>query len=198
MNRYKTSYRRQRLAKRLLNYFFKGLLISLPLAATFYMGKWLFEAIDSIIGVEHVPGIGVLIIVSVILVIGWVGSSYLAKPFIDWFDDWMEKTPGVKLLYSSVKDITEAFVGEKKKFSEPVIVEMNGEGIYKIGFITRKDLAKIGLPDHSGVYFPKSYGFMGDLLLVRNDKIKPIQANSTQIFKLIVSGGVTGFDGQDA
>jgi uncharacterized membrane protein len=197
MNNYKNSYRRKKLANRLLNYFFKGLLISIPLAATFYMIMWLFGTIDNIIGKEHIPGLGIVIIVSVILLIGWIGSSYLAKPFIDWFDEWMEKTPGVKFLYSSVKDITEAFVGEKKKFSEPVIVEMNGEGIYKIGFITRRDLTKIGLPDHSGVYFPKSYGFMGDLYLISNSKIKPIQANSAQVFKMIVSGGVTGFDGPD-
>jgi uncharacterized membrane protein len=159
--------------------------------------KWLFEAVDSIIGSDHLPGLGVLIILAIIMLVGWIGSSYLAKPFIDWFNEWMEKTPGVKLLYSSVKDITEAFVGEKKKFSEPVIVQMHGEGIYKIGFITRKDMSKIGMPEYCGVYFPKSYGFVGDLYIVKNDRIKPIQANSTQVFKLIVSGGVTGFDGPD-
>jgi uncharacterized membrane protein len=194
MNKFNVEYKRKKLANRLLNYFFKGLLISIPLAATFYIIRWLFETIDSLIGKEHIPGIGVLIIVSVILAVGWIGSSYLAKPFIDWFDDWLEKTPGVKFLYSSVKDIMEAFVGEKKKFSEPVMVEMGGEGIYKIGFITRKDMAGIGMPEYSGVYFPKSYGFVGDLYLVRNDKIKPLHANPTEVFKMIVSGGVTGIE----
>ena len=110
----------------------------------------------------------------------------------------LEKTPGVKFLYSSVKDIVEAFVGEKKKFSKPVMVEMNGEGIYKIGFVTIKDLTKINMEGYSGVYFPKSYGFMGDLYLVDNKKIKPLDANPTMVFKMIVSGGVTGFEGPDA
>lgn len=186
------------MANRIVNYFLKGLLISIPLIATYFMIAWFFQSIDNLIGKEHIPGLGILIIVSVILFVGWIGSSYLATPFIDWFDEWMEKTPGVKFLYSSVKDIMEAFVGEKKKFSEPVIVEMGAEGVYKIGFITRKDMGKIGMPEHSGVYFPKSYGFMGDLYIVRNDKIKPIQANSTEIFKMIVSGGVTGVGDQDA
>ncbi|MES2618824.1 MAG: DUF502 domain-containing protein [Bacteroidota bacterium] len=202
MNTFKTTLRRKRLAARLLNYFLKGLLISIPLAATYWVIAWLFGTVDGIIyhndptkpPVAHIPGLGFLIVIGIILLIGFIGSSYLAKPFIDWFDEWMEKTPGVKFLYSSVKDIMEAFVGEKKKFSEPVLVEMNGEGIYRIGFITRKDMEKVGLAGHSGVYFPKSYGFVGDLYIVRNDKLKPMNVNPTEVFKMIVSGGVTGID----
>lgn len=212
MNKFKTTLRRKRLANRLINYFLKGLLISIPLAATYSAIAWLFFKVDSIIyndpptkfvngvptePVEHLPGLGFALVIGIILLVGWIGSSYIVQPFINWFDEWMEKTPGVKFLYSSVKDIMEAFVGEKKKFSEPVIVETGGEGIYKIGFITRKDMAKIGMPEYSGVYFPKSYGFMGDLYLVRNDKIKPLDANSTEVFKMIVSGGVTGIGDQD-
>jgi uncharacterized membrane protein len=78
------------------------------------------------------------------------------------------------------------------------MVEMNGVGIYKIGFVTIKDLTKLNMEGFSGVYFPKSYGFMGDLYFVENSKIKPIDANPTAVFKMIVSGGVTGFDEQDA
>ena len=196
MNKFRHERVKQRLITRFLKYFFRGLLISIPLVATAAIIVWLFQSIDNILGEDHIPGIGILIILSIILFVGFIGSSYVAKPFIDWFDDWLEKTPGIKFLYSSVKDIMEAFVGEKKKFSEPVVVEVGGEGIYKIGFITRKDMAKIGMPDYCGVYFPKSYGFVGDLLLVRLDKVKPIQANSTEVFKMIVSGGVTGIGDQ--
>jgi uncharacterized membrane protein len=192
MNNFNHSYKRKKILSRLINYFLKGLLISIPLAATISIIYWLFETIDGFLGKDHVPGLGILIILSIILVIGWIGSSYLFKPFIDWFDDWLEKTPGIKFLYSSVKDIMEAFVGEKKKFSKPVIVELANEGIYKVGFITRNDLGVIGLPGFSGVYFPKSYGFMGDLYFVNNTKIKPLNANPTEVFKMIVSGGVTG------
>ncbi len=195
--------RRQHILNRLISYFFKGLLISIPLSATIGIMMWIFNSLDSFLGNEnyidkwyygkdHVPGLGVLILLLTILFIGWIGSSYIVKPFIDVFDRWLEKTPGIKFLYSSVKDIMEAFVGEKKKFSKPVIVELANEGIYKVGFITRNDLGSIGLPGFSGVYFPKSYGFVGDLYFVRNEKIKPLNANPTEVFKMIVSGGVTG------
>jgi len=198
MNKFKNEHRRKRLATRIVNYFLRGLLIGIPLAATLAGIIWLFNTIDGLLGRDHVPGLGVVIVFGTILLIGMIGSSVILQPFISWFDEWLERTPGVKFLYSSVKDIVGAFVGEKKKFSKPVMVEMNGEGIYKIGFVTIKDLTKINLEGYSGVYFPKSYGFMGDLYLVDNKKIKPLDANPTMVFKMIVSGGVTGFEGQDA
>ena len=197
MNKFRHERVKQRLITRFLKYFFRGLLISIPLVATAAIIVWLFNTIDNVLGKDHIPGLGILIILSSILIVGLIGSSYVAKPFIDWFDDWLEKTPGIKFLYSSVKDIMEAFVGEKKKFSEPVMVELGAEGIYKAGFITKKDLKSIGLDGYAAVYFPKSYGFVGDLYFVKNEKIVPLNANPTEVFKMIVSGGVTGVDDSD-
>ena len=197
MNKLRHERVKQKLMTRFLKYFFRGLLISIPLVATAAIIVWLFQTVDNILGKDHIPGLGILIILSIILFVGFIGSSYFAKPFIDWFDDWLEKTPGIKFLYSSVKDIMEAFVGEKKKFSEPDIVERAADGIYKAGFITKKDMKSIGLEGFAAVYFPKSYGFVGDLYFVKNEKIKPLNANPTNVFKMIVSGGVTGVDDSD-
>jgi len=197
MNKFNAQIRRRNIATRFLNYFLKGLLICIPLAATTGIIVWLFNKIDSLVWVNHFPGLGFIIVLGIILSVGFLGSSYITKPLLDWFDEWLEKTPGVKFLYSSVKDIMEAFVGEKKKFNSPVLVEMNGEGIYKIGFITLNDLSNLKLEGMSGVYFPKSYGFMGDLYLVKNEKIKPLDANPTVVFKMIVSGGVTGGENEN-
>jgi uncharacterized membrane protein len=164
------------------------------LAATAGIIVWLFNTMDNLLGEDHIPGLGIVIILTVILFIGFIGSTVVFKPFMDWFDDWLEKTPGIKFLYTSVKDIMEAFVGEKKKFSEPVIIELGAEGIYKVGFITKKDLSSLGLEGFAAVYFPKSYGFVGDMYFVKNEKIKPLNANPTGVFKMIVSGGVTGVE----
>jgi uncharacterized membrane protein len=194
MNKINHKAIQRKFINRFMKYFFRGLLIAIPLAATVGIIVWLFGTIDNLLGEDHYPGLGLLIILSVILTIGAIGSSYIAQPFIDWFDDWLERTPGIKFLYSSVKDIMEALVGEKKKFSEPVMIELAADGIYKIGFITQKDLTSMGMEGFSAVYFPKSYGFMGDLYFVKNEKIKPLNANPTEVFKMIVSGGVTGVE----
>jgi uncharacterized membrane protein len=192
MNQFNPTFKRKKIFNRLLNYFLRGLLISIPVAATIAIIVWLFQTIDNILGEDHIPGLGILIIVSIILAIGWIGSSYIVQPILNWFDEWLEKTPGIKFLYSSVKDIMEAFVGEKKKFSEPVLVELAAEEVFKVGFITQKDLKSLGMEGFCAVYFPKSYGFVGDLYFVKNNKVKPLNANATEIFKMIVSGGVTG------
>jgi hypothetical protein len=97
MNKFKNSVRRKHLLNRLLNYFFKGLLISLPLAATVAGIFWLFTTVDNFLGEDHFPGLGILIILSVILMIGIIGSSYIVQPFINWFEEWLEKNTWGKI-----------------------------------------------------------------------------------------------------
>jgi uncharacterized membrane protein len=99
-----------------------------------------------------------------------------------------------KFLYSSIKDLTEAFVGEEKKFNEPVIVEMNDFGLKRIGFLVKKDLATIDLPGEVAVYFPNSYAFAGIVVVISADKVKPINRSASEVMKFVVSGGVSGLD----
>jgi uncharacterized membrane protein len=87
----------------------------------------------------------------------------------------------------------EAFVGDKKKFNHPVIVEMQ-PGIFKPGFITQDDLSSLNLPGLAAIYFPHSYAFSGNLFLVEKERVKPFDGNSTEVMKFIVSGGVTDLD----
>jgi uncharacterized membrane protein len=107
----------------------------------------------------------------------------------------MDKTPGVKFIYSSVKDMLEAFVGDKKKFTEPVLVEMTSSGIMKIGFVTKTDLSDLGsdknLKDYVGVYFPHSYNFSGNLFIVPKSKLVVLKGKNSDLMKMVVSGGVT-------
>jgi uncharacterized membrane protein len=95
------------------------------------------------------------------------------------------------VIYTSFKDLTEAFVGDDKKFSEPVVVEVNETGLKKIGFLTQKDLSKIGSPGDVAVYFPLSYSFAGQLCLVNADRVKPLKMSASEAMKFIVSGGVS-------
>jgi uncharacterized membrane protein len=182
---------RQRIGK-LINYFLRGLLIVLPFAVTFSIVKSIVFTIDAYVDVG-IPAVGFLIVVASITLLGFIGSSLITKPLFSLLDDVLSKIPFVKIIYTSVKDFMEAFVGDKKKFNHPVLVEM-APGLHKPGFITQDDLANIHLPGLSAVYFPHSYAFSGNLFLVEKDKIKPMEGNSTEIMKFIVSGGVTQLD----
>ena len=135
-------------------------------------------------------GIGFIVVIVGVTLIGWVCSSIISKPLFNLIDDFLSSLPFIKIIYTSVKDLMEAFVGEKKKFSKPVIVEFT-EGVYKPGFITQDDLFEINLPGLVGVYFPPSYAFSGNLFFIDKAKIKAYDGNPTDFMKFIVSGGVT-------
>jgi len=177
----------------LIKYFFRGILIVLPVMATIYVIYWLFTHIDTMLDFK-IPGIGILVILGGIIAIGYLGSGLVLKPILDIFDDILERTPGVKVVYSAVKDFLEAFVGEKRKFNEPVMVQLTEDGIYRLGFVTQKDLSKLGIEGFVAVYFPLSYTFSGQLFLVPYDKIKPVEGNPSDVMKFIVTGGVTEMD----
>jgi len=175
--------------KKLINFFLKGLLVCLPILLTYYVVSSVVLSVDKIIPI-NIPGIGFIVVIVGVTLIGWVGSSIISKPLFNLIDDFLSSLPFIKIIYTSVKDLMEAFVGEKKKFSKPVIVEFT-EGVYKPGFITQDDLFEINLPGLVGVYFPHSYAFSGNLFFIDKAKIKPYDGNPTDFMKFIVSGGVT-------
>jgi len=178
--------------RKLLSYFIKGLLISLPIYATYRILRGLMESIDEVLLLET-PGLGFIIVIGSVLMIGFIGSSFITRPIIDLLDDVISNIPFVNTIYTSVKDLMEAFVGEKKKFDKPVIVELS-PGIYKPGFITQEDLSLLHLPGMMAVYMPHSYAFSGNLFFITNEKIKPYKGESSNLMKFIISGGVIKLD----
>jgi uncharacterized membrane protein len=127
-----------------------------------------------------------------ITLLGFLGKFLFATSLYVAFEALLEKTPLVKIVYSSTKDLINAFVGEKKRFSQPVLVMLNKEaGIEKIGFITREDLSIIGVNDKVAVYLPHSYNFSGNLFIVPRENVKLLNVSGTETMKFIVSAGVT-------
>lgn len=183
----KTSIRHR--LSRVMNYFLKGLLIVLPFAITFSIIRSIVLTLDTYFDVG-IPALGFLIVISSITLLGFIGSSLITKPLFSLFDDFLSRIPFVKIIYTSVKDFMEAFVGDKKKFNSPVLVQMT-DGLHKPGFITQADLSNLNLPGFSAVYFPHSYAFSGNLFFVESSKVKPFEGNATDVMKFIVSGGVT-------
>ena len=109
------------------------------------------------------------------------------------FDKVLERTPGIKIIYSSVKDFLEAFAGNKKKFDEPVLVNVDAAEVWRVGFITQSDNTHFGLQDHVTVYVPHSYAISGITYIVPKERIKKLPRNisAAEAMKFVVSGGVT-------
>lgn len=180
------------LAGKIIRYFFNGTLFIVPLVATVYFTYWSFQWLDSRLDLPY-PGVGFVIILTAITLFGYFTTNFAFNAMTNWFDHLINKIPLVKLIYSSVKDLMGAFVGEKKKFNKPVLVTINKENtIHRIGFITQSDLSELGLDGMVVVYFPQSYAVAGDHFLVSKDNVKPLNIPGTVAMKFIVSGGVSG------
>lgn len=177
--------------KRIIRFFFEGLIFVVPVAITIYVVYKAFIIVDSWLPIG-VRGAGFLIILVGITLIGFLTSNFLTRSVLRFVESLLNRLPFVKLLHSSVKDMMTAFVGERKRFDKPVVVEViPGSGVLAIGFMTRESLDQFNLKDEVAVYFPQSYNFAGNLLLYPKSAVKPLEAESPKVMAFVVSGGIT-------
>jgi uncharacterized membrane protein len=176
---------------RLLNYFFKGVVLLAPLAFTVYVCVRVFTTIDGWLGLP-IPGAGFVLTVALITLFGFLASSFITRRMLGVVEGILERLPFVRLLYSSTRDLLNAFVGEKRRFDKPVIVTPWAGGEARaLGFVTQDTLDAMGMLDQVAVYLPQSYNVAGSLLIFPSSAVTPLDAESADVMAFIVSGGVT-------
>ncbi len=181
-----------------LKFFLRGLLVVTPVAIVIWLIVSIFQVFrDMLVGLG-LPIYGAFLapIVALLLIalIGYIGSSLLVRPAAEVIDGALRRIPGISFVYSSVKDVMKAFVGDQRKFSEPVMVKLNESAeVYKLGFMTSRDLVELELEDMVAVYLPHSYAFSGNLFIVPAKNVRAINRPAGQVMKFIVSGGVVQF-----
>ncbi len=198
--------------KSLINYFLQGLLIIAPIALTIWAIAAAFNFIDSILpnlahvffpklmedangNIKSMPGLGFLVVIGLVLFVGYISSSFLFGKAVDAFDALLEKTPGIKFIYSPLKDFFEAFAGDKKKFTKTVLANVDDNDVWRIGFITREDMEDFGFKDYVAVYVPMSYSVAGNVYIIPKGRVKTItNISAAESMKFAVSGGVTDID----
>lgn len=177
--------------KYLINCFLKGLLFFVPAALTVFTVVWVFTKFDSLLKLP-IPGLGLVVTVVFITVIGFLASSFVGRKLFSLVDSLLAKLPIVKMLYSAFKDFIGAFAGENKSFDKPALVELTPGGPKALGFITKESLDFLSLSDHVAVYFPQSYNFAGSVLIFPSKQVIPVDVDSADVMKFVVSGGVSG------
>jgi uncharacterized membrane protein len=176
---------------RLFNYFLRGLVVVVPLSVTIWVCYQIFHAIDDLLGFA-VAGLGFLIMIVLVTLIGFVASTFVARTLGNAFDGMRARLPFVNLLYSSTKDMLNAFVGEKRRFDKPVLISLTEDGSVKVfGFLTAESLAVLGVADSATVYIPTSYSVAGHVVVVPASRVTRIDADAPEVMAYIVSGGVT-------
>ena len=176
---------------RLLNYFFRGLIVLAPAVVTVYVFWLTFSTVDRWLGFR-VPGAGIAVTVALITLFGFLTSTVLARWLLGLVDHLFNRLPLVRLVYASTRDLLGAFVGEKRRFDRPVVVTTHGDGVEKaFGFVTAETMARFGLDDHVAVYLPFSYALTGAVRVYPKANVRPIDVDSAQLMAFVVSGGVT-------
>lgn len=181
-----------------LNNFLRGLLLVFPIGATIYIifsaVRWsnnvfndlLFEWLNL-----DIPGLGIITVFFGISAIGYIFSRAITRPVVIYFERILKRVPIVKIIYTSLKELTEAFVGDKKRFNKPVLINIGRMEAKRLGFVTQKDLSQLGINNMVAVYCPHSYNFTGNLYFIPTQNVTPLDLNSTDVMKYIISGGVT-------
>jgi len=182
---------KQKILTALAQRFFQGVIVLAPIGVTIWVVVSLFNWVNG--QIPKVTGLGFLVAIALVLIVGWLSSLFFVERLMSIFDKILEKTPGVKIIYSSVKDFLEAFAGNKKKFDEPVLVNVDSTDVWRIGFITQKNTAHFGMDQFVTVYVPHSYAISGITYIVPATRIKkfPKGVSAAEAMKYVVSGGVT-------
>ena len=195
--------------KKLFQYFLQGLLVLAPILITFYVLYAVVSKIDSLIPIftetnqrgEVVVqnyGLGFVIIILVVVLIGYFSYFFISNRIIVFIDRLMQRLPGLKHIYSTTRDFFEAFAGDKKKFTQSVIANVDDNDVWRIGFITKEDMEEFGLKGYIAVYVPMSYSVAGHVYVIPQERVRRItHISSSQAMKFAVSGGVTHIEDDD-
>ena len=160
-----------------------------PIAVTVYLLVQAFLKLDQLLEMRY-HGLGVAVLVAATIAIGALTSNFIGRRLLGLAETLFTKAPIVRIIYAAIKDLLEAFVGNKRRFDRPVTV-MVGEQVKMFGFITQDDLGALAAPGEVAVYVPFSYTWDGCLMIVARERVQPLAADSASILALVVSGGVS-------
>ncbi|MHB8171062.1 MAG: DUF502 domain-containing protein [Thermincolia bacterium] len=190
--------------KRIIRYFLNGLLAVTPITLTIWILVWLFQVTDGILGqylkeyfgtiipVAYIPGIGLLVMVALITFIGFLASAWVSRTVVQWIEKLMSKIPLVKSIYSIIKDTIHSFLGDKKSFSQVVLVKVPGTMMKIVGFVTVEKVVNFKelAGDHLAIYIPQSFQVAGFTVLVPKEDVIFVEMSADEALKFMLSAGV--------
>lgn len=183
---------------------FAGILVLLPLGITFFVLKFVFNTLDNFFApwtpeikvsvfnrVFHLPGVGIIGFFLLLYVMGLITTNVLGRKLVSWGDRLFANIPVVKNIYTSSKQLTDAFSASRKgSFRQAVFVEFPIEGNYMLGFLTN-ELSDLEHQTKATVFVPTAFfPPQGLLLFLPKEKVFPSQLSVEEAIKTIMSVGI--------
>lgn len=205
----------RQIPRTLFRLFLQGLLILAPISITIWILYSAFYLIDGILpnlvysvapkllgtdasgSPKRIPGLGFIVFIGIALIVGYISPSFIVSRVVEFAESLLERMPGIKFIYSAVKDFFEAFAGNKRKFTKSVLVRIGEPDVWQVGFITQEEVHQFDLQEYVAVYIPQSYAFAGHLYFVKRDRVRILtDISSADAMKFAISGGVAAVDEQ--
>jgi uncharacterized membrane protein len=181
--------------------FVNGLLTIVPIILVIYVVVKIFTFLDGLLGnslkpymeESYIPGIGIVLTISLITILGWLSTKFLARKVFELVDRLLERIPFVKTLYSVIKDTFQSFLGDKKSFSKVALVTMPNTSMKVIGFVTSEQVDSFthSLTDYIAVYIPQTFQVAGFTFLIPKEDVQFLEVSPEEAMKFVLSGGVT-------
>ncbi len=177
-------------------YFLRGLVIVTPVALTLWVCWWVVSSVDRLLPIG-IPGAGLVITIVGIALVGLLASSLVTRGMVNALDRLLERLPFARIVYTSTKDLLNAFVGEQRRFNRPVRARLDAAGsVWTLGFVTAEGADRLAMPGFVAVYLPQAYNFAGNLIVVPAGYVEPVEGDAAEVMAFIVSGGVSGTAGK--
>ncbi len=188
-------------------YFIAGLLVWLPIWATLVIVKFVIDLLDStlhliptqyqpdrLLGI-HIPGIGLLISISVIIITGMFVSNFIGRQLVALGEYLLAHIPLVRSIYSAVKKVLETlFTSKDQSFRKVLFVEYPRKGLWSIAFQTgagSEELNKKLDTDLISIFIPTTPNpTSGFLMMVPRSSVIELEMNVEDALKYVISLGV--------
>jgi uncharacterized membrane protein len=199
---------RGRIVGALRRWLLAGLLVLVPLIVTLWVLDWVISTLDQTLNIlpdawqperwigTRIPGLGVLLALSIVLGIGALASNYVGNQLIAWWHALLQRIPVVRSIYSGVKQVSDTLLSEKgNAFRQALLVQWPREGMWTIAFLTGApggDVARHLPPqDYLSVYVPTTPNPTGGyFVMVHRRDVVPLAMTVDEALTYVISMGV--------
>lgn len=187
--------------RKLRRYLFEGLAVIGPVGLSVWVLVWLFRRFDRILGqyIDPVlgwsaPGAGLVVLLLLLVVTGWITERALGARVVDWWGDLMARVPVASQVYRGSRRIVQTVFGENRiAFKEVVVFQWPDDDRWGVGFVTGpapEELHEELGDDAVTIYMPTAPNpASGYLIMVARDRLLPIEASVEEAFTFILSAG---------
>ena len=200
----------KRLQRKIEKIFLAGLLVTVPTMLSFFLLRFLVNYIDKVSAPfvkrflhTSVPGIGFAVTILIVLVVGVVGTNIIGKRLVHFGEKLVSLVPFVGNVYASTKQLLHTVLSADKPFQQVVLVPYPMNGVYAIGFVTRKVSEAIAAGIHSlnehqeketpvvSVFIPTTPNFTSGLLIMFPCRdVIPLSLSVEDGFRYLMTGGI--------